>query len=98
MKRRPRKLGCLLMASFVVGVAFAIGLAIVLRSVFGLSNATALALLFAPLAILFAVAMREEREFDRRRQEGRCVACGYDLRGSPSARRCPECGKRPPAS
>lgn len=29
----------------------------------------------------------------RRRRHGRCVVCGYDLRGSPG--RCPECGEMP---
>ena len=29
-----------------------------------------------------------------RRARGHCPACGYDLRGSPGADRCPECGSR----
>jgi hypothetical protein len=31
----------------------------------------------------------------RRRRHGRCLACGYDLRGNPDGRRCPECGMIP---
>lgn len=27
------------------------------------------------------------------RQRGRCVGCGYDLRGSKQSPRCPECGR-----
>lgn len=42
----------------------------------------------APLRI----AMRGLRRW-RRWRTGRCLACGYDLRGS--AGRCPECGTRP---
>ena len=26
-------------------------------------------------------------------ESGYCIRCGYDLRGNPSANRCPECGK-----
>jgi hypothetical protein len=29
----------------------------------------------------------------RRAREGRCLSCGYDLRGNPQSRICPECGK-----
>ena len=32
---------------------------------------------------------------EARRRGGRCVECGYDLRGSRHADRCPECGARP---
>jgi hypothetical protein len=49
------------------------------------------------LAIAFAVMpgvavrrVRREVRAERRRAENRCVACGYDLRGSPGP--CPECG------
>jgi rubrerythrin len=38
------------------------------------------------------------RRDHRRRADARCIACGYDLRGSPN--RCPECGAvpEPPAA
>jgi hypothetical protein len=42
----------------------------------------------------------DRRQLRRRRvREGRCLRCGYDLRGSPGPR-CPECGTQfdPPAA
>jgi hypothetical protein len=45
----------------------------------------------APLVRLAARAWRRLR-----RSQGRCAACGYDLRGTPSGG-CPECGAGPQA-
>ena len=42
-----------------------------------------------PLAVVFKL-MNDRRR--RRPQQGLCVRCGYDLRGTP--RRCPECGDK----
>ncbi len=44
-----------------------------------------------PAALLALVAVRAARVARRRRNEGRCPDCGYDLRASPG--RCPECGR-----
>jgi len=44
-----------------------------------------------PAVALWTVRMRRLRRTRRRLLAGCCVACGYDLRGSPQGR-CPECG------
>jgi hypothetical protein len=51
-----------------------------------------------PLAWVAAVRARRTLRLRRRRRDGLCVACGYDLRGS--ADRCPECGlaRHPPSA
>ena len=41
---------------------------------------------------LLIAAHRDGLRVDRRRREGRCPHCGYELRGSRHAHRCPECG------
>lgn len=50
-----------------------------------------------PLAVLCLIFVARwmllTRRDRRRRQSGRCIACGYDLRASPD--RCPECGSVP---
>ena len=48
-----------------------------------------------PLALLPALALRRFILARRKRREGLCGVCGYDLRATPG--RCPECGtERPP--
>lgn len=43
--------------------------------------------LFGPWALLRLLTKRRKRWY-----AGRCDACGYDMRGTPRADRCPECG------
>ena len=52
--------------------------------------ATAAAALVPAWHVLLVVRDRARRR--SRRARGHCPACGYDLRGSPGADRCPECG------
>ncbi|HSI37414.1 MAG TPA: hypothetical protein VK986_27745 [Tepidisphaeraceae bacterium] len=48
------------------------------------------AVLPALMALLWTRSVLRQR---RRRRQGRCLGCGYDLRGSSGA--CPECGREP---
>jgi hypothetical protein len=47
--------------------------------------------LFAVVPVVAGVQLVRSRRRTRRIRAGQCVACGYDLRGSPD--RCPECGR-----
>ena len=47
-------------------------------------------LLFLILPVVWTIAWLRRRRVALRVRQGLCVACGYDLRESPS--RCPECG------
>jgi hypothetical protein len=47
---------------------------------------------FIGAAIGYVIGRRRDRRTSQRRRLGRCVRCGYDLRGL-SESRCPECGE-----
>jgi hypothetical protein len=47
-------------------------------------------------AVLPAARLWAVRRRGARKAQGKCVGCGYDLRGSPA--RCPECGAVPAAA
>jgi hypothetical protein len=51
------------------------------------------ALLPALWLALTARGLWTARRLARRRRSGLCTDCGYDLRGTPGAARCPECGR-----
>jgi hypothetical protein len=52
-------------------------------------------LFYAALLTAIIVAPRELRQRWRARR-GHCPACAYDLRGTPTESKCPECGVTPP--
>ena len=54
-----------------------------------------LALIAAILPALYLLAIARHRT---RLRQGRCLACGYDLRETSQGERCPECGTPKPAS
>jgi hypothetical protein len=45
-----------------------------------------------PTLIWWAWDTTRERRRAHRLATGRCLACGYDLRGTPERKTCPECG------
>lgn len=48
---------------------------------------------FTVAAIPTAVLFYRDRPAARRAREGKCVTCGYDLRGLAPGAPCPECGR-----
>lgn len=71
---------------------------------FGIMSAIALHLViggspYAPLAtvlymVMLVVVVWYADNIRRKPKPGICRRCGYDLRGNPAARTCPECGRQ----
>jgi hypothetical protein len=55
---------------------------------FGLTLCGAVGVLVLGPAVLLPLVVRRRRRW----YEGKCDACGYDMRSTPKADRCPECG------
>jgi hypothetical protein len=91
-------------ASFLSVVAAAGGvMAVLVLGIGGAQNTNAWLVCVAALAMSVLLSLperlvhlanwRSRVRADRRLREGRCPACGYDLRATPG--RCPECGRPP---
>lgn len=51
-----------------------------------------------PLLLIWPGIWLKDARRSRRTVGGQCMACGYDLRGSPVGGACPECGQVPSAT
>ncbi|MCB9865207.1 MAG: hypothetical protein H6816_01010 [Phycisphaerales bacterium] len=94
MQTRPTIIAFVLCVGIVLAFAAGIYTALMGRGPDLLMLARALALMGIPAlaAVLMCRRRRSPAILDRIASQ-RCIYCGYDLRGSQSARDCPECGR-----
>lgn len=79
----------------IVAIGFILGLGIMESDFVAVHEVRGvLCVLFWQLALVGNIVIRRRYQVQLDRLlEGRCTACGYDLRATPE--RCPECGETP---